>query len=215
MTLDKDQQIEHLQRTCNVLSNALKTVDHEVDRAAAKYLHPTVQTGYLKFADFLELLVREVRVQIRSEIKDERKIATALTKEMQARFEEKLEAKVESLLPVLKGKLSDYITLRVVVQKKATPNIPFARFAPSPTYYAMPIRGSVKQGLGVSPHKAYLDLREKLVLNIFDLGPSEFIHSMFQVKPTATLEKFEKGSLIVNDDLEGFKVEVRLFEEVA
>lgn len=223
MTLETDRDgeiIEHLrrenaslQRACDVLNNALKTVDFEVDKAARKYLSSTVQTGHLKFSEFMELLVREVKVTVKREIRNDSKVATALKKDARDLLETKMDAKIEALIPVLKGRLTDYITIRVVVLKKATPNIPFARYDPDDFFYAMPIRGSIKQGVGISPEKAYADLREKLVLNIFELGPKDFIHSLLMTKPPSTLTKFEEGRSLLMDDLEGFKVDVRFYEE--
>src|SRR5438128_1790638 len=103
MTTDKDQMIEHLQRRCSMMSNALRVIDEQVDYAAGKYLKSTVPEGKLKFAEFLDLLALEMRRHAREEIRAQKKAIDTLPGQVKARFQRMLEEKIESMLPTLKG----------------------------------------------------------------------------------------------------------------
>lgn len=213
MSLEQEQRIEHLQKTCNILSNALKTVDDNIERAAAKYLRSPIPKGRLKFADFMELLVLETRREVRSEIRRDKNMIDSLPEQVRRRLEEMLEKKVSEMLPKITGKISDYVTIPILIQPKSQPPLPFERYHPPAAYYAMPLRGDIKQVIAETPLAAYQGLRERLILELFSVGPSEMVRHLLQYKTLGTDTKYARATPFMTETVEGFTIVSKLLEE--
>lgn len=196
---DKDRQLEQLRQKIGKLHDIIQSIDSDVDRAAARYLQPLVPRGHLKFCDFLELLVKEVRRTEREQPRSDKAARGAITKELGRRIDEK----VDSLLPVLKGKISDYIRIPVLVrQQQKGPQILPLRFV------ACVLKGHVHNGRGDSPEAAYQDARDRLVSELFDLGPKAFA----QAGDPHLAREYAKAEPFLSEVIEGFTVEARIIK---
>lgn len=200
--ISKDQTIEHLRRQVNSLCVALQTIDNDVDRAAARYLNPTVPIGQLRFSQFLDLLVREIERSVSKKWRSKEKVRVwvkeALSNEMKDRFE----AAVKALMPSIQKNVSEYVTIPVLL-RAAKPKMGVV----IPPFMAVAIRTKTKHGRGDTLDHAYADLRERLALALIKAGPNALGH--FDQNEWV---RFEKATPYRADDLEGFKLEVRIEE---
>lgn len=204
--IDKDQQLEHLRRKVIQLSEALRTIDLAVDRAAAKYLRPVVEYGHLAFSEFLELLVAEIKHKVRDEMRDDRKIKNVLTKEIERRMEER----ILELLPGIKGKLSDYITIPVLVieeKKIVIPNHLGQSF--KTVCRALAVRGNIKYCDGATPEEAYAQLRERFAVEVFQIRKEDMLQRL-GVKDMELFRRFKSAEPFKTDEIEGYKIEARI-----
>lgn len=204
--IDKDQQIEQLKRKVLKLSEALRTIDLAVDRAAAKYLRPVVEYGHLEFSEFLDLLVAEIKHQVRDELKDERKIKNILTKEIERRMEER----ILELLPGIKGKLSDYLVLPVLIIEEKKIIIPNRLGQSFKTVCrALAVRGNIKYCDGATPEEAYAQLLERFAVEVFQLNKEDMLQRL-GVKDMELFRRFKDAEPFKTDEIEGYKIEARI-----
>jgi hypothetical protein len=194
------QKISRLQR-------ALEIVDRDVDRAAALYLSPVVERGYLKFCDFLKLLVTEIRRKTREEIVDKRQIRMLLHVELQRRIDQR----IEELLPVLKGNLARHLTLQALIMP-STKKIGLVGQVEVVGARTAVLRGTIGYGKGVTPEAAYNDLRERLVLALFADGPEQLLVKQLGVKNYDLARQFESARPYRMDEIEGFRLEARIID---
>lgn len=208
----KDRLIETLKSQLDSLGSTLRYIDADVDRAVAKYLNPTVPYGKLKFKDFIDLLVLEVKRSTRREMRQNTKFREELTDNVRKGFHKRLDMVVDSLLPEIKGKLSDYIKIKILLTCRKKNPIPFARNQEPPVWDAKPVRSTIKHGKGWTPEAAYDQFRERMILELFSLGTSDFAHALvhFDVGLDA---KFKVAKPFRTEVIEGYEVEVRIEEK--
>jgi hypothetical protein len=204
--IDNDQQAEHLRQKIARLEYALLTIDKDVDRAAAKYLRPVVEYGHLKFCKFVDLLAAEMKRRAKEELKDERKIQNVLTREIERRMEERITA----LLPAIKGKLSDYLTMQVLILNEHKIPVHEGHVTRYKTACrAFVIRGNIKHYDGGSPEEAYAHLREQITIELFQTTPETMFHRL-AVKDMELSKRFSEAEPFKTDDIGGYKIEVRI-----
>ena len=186
------------------MSNALATVDRDVDKAAAKYLRSTVPHGQLRFSEFLELLVREVKRSVNQEWGRESRFRLWFKKSLSKEIEERIEKRIDALMPAIQNQLSEYITIPVIL-RPAKPKMGLSL----PPFMAVAIRTKTRHGRGLTLDSAYAELKERLVLTLVKAGPEVLRH--FDQNEWV---RFEKATPYLEDRVEGFKINVRN-EEIA
>lgn len=212
--ISKDQTIEHLRKTVNSLRGALTTIDRDVDRAAAKYLDPTVPHGHLRFSQFLDLLVLETKRHFNrvSRSRASGKEESNLSVEVRKLMEEKIEERIAALLPEITIKIEEVIRIPVLIGKKKHPAILFRSPEAPPTFHAFPLRGYLKAGKGDSPENAYEELRENILFYLAQTTSREVFLKFLSAKHTELSSRFNAAKPFRLDEIGGFKVDVRIEE---
>lgn len=206
--IDKDQQLEQLKRKVRSLSHALSTIDKDVHRVADEYLHNVVEEGYLKFADFLKLLIAEIEERAKEEARILYKgnLKAFLTGEIERRIEEK----IIGLMPTIAGKLSDYINLPIlIIKEKKVLLANHLAFSQKVVCRALSIRGGVKSSDGATPEEAYAIMREKLAVDLFRRDKRDLIQHL-GIRDAELAKRFAKAEPFKTDEIEGYKIEVRI-----
>jgi hypothetical protein len=210
VTLEHDQKLEHLQRTVNTLGNALKTVDRDVEKAAAKYLRSTAPHGHLKFYQFLDLLALEMRREVRIEMADDLKKSKVRAQVLSDAVNQQIEARVTEMLPVLRAKVSEFIKLKVLILVKPDQKVTFRRGETPLLYKAVALRGTARQGLGYKPEDAYERLRENIVLDLAQANTTELVAKYLLVWHGNFFGPFEEGIPWRTDQIGDFQIDVRM-----
>lgn len=206
--IDKDKQIEQLKRKVSSLIHALSTIDKDVHRVAEEYLNYRADVGQLRFADFLKLLICEIeaRAEEKARLMYKGNLKAFLTNEVERRLEEKILA----LVPTIAGKLSDYITLQVLIIKEKNIVVPdHIGYNHKVVCRALSIHGNVKSADGATPEEAYAYLRERFAVELFRLDKKEMIKRL-GIRDTELLKRFNKAEPFMTDDIEGYKIDVRI-----
>lgn len=203
--LRQDQAGEHLRQQNASLRFAFETIDRDIARAAARYLSNVTDRRYLKFKDFLDLLVLEIRRQAIDELK-----AANLKKVASEEFQRKLEERIEGLMPTIEGRLSDYITLQVLVTHGAKKFNPKSGRVELIMPMARPVRGSFQAGHGQNPEAAYNAMRERLVLDLFEVGSDSILAAQLKRKDDPLSSLFAEAKPYRVEEIGGFTVEARI-----
>ena len=210
--ISKDQVIEHLrraladlQRKADVLSNALVTIDRAVDKAAMRYLSSTVPHGNLRFSEFLELLVCEIKRALNKKWGSRAEIRGWVKTAIKEDIEERIEKRIDSLMSSIKKKLSEYVTIPVLI-RPAKPRMG----QEIPPFAAMSVRGKIKHGRGQTPEDAYASLRERLILELSVAG-----YRILQSQDGNLVPIFQKSEPYLTEEIEGFKIIARIQKEGA
>lgn len=204
---DKDRLIEELERKVAHLTRALKHIDADVAGAARRYLRCN-PGGFLQFSEFLDLLVAEVKELVR-----DRNTNQAATRErLRELVRDRLEKETASLLPALKGRLSDYVTIQIVILEKTHQMQGHLLVKTEPFFKALSVRGELGYSLGRTPEEAWVEMRKQIACRIFSAN-QENIARQLSIRDFELSKRFEAGKPFMTDSLEGFNVEVRLVEK--
>ena len=202
-----DEQIQHLQHMVNQLKRGLNRVDQDVDNAARRYLKSTVPSGHLHFSDFLDLLVREIRREVRLEMKADEKLIQAAKKASTGLIAEKVEEIAASKLPALLYDVSKYVMVRALIVRYKTV-VPGT--APSSFYYhSLAVRGNVKHGYGLTEEEAWTSLKERISLKLAAENRKDVLEFLSSEHPLIE-ERFRSSPLWREDSIGEFKVQIRL-----
>lgn len=204
---DKDRQIEELERKVAHLGAALKSIDRDVASAAKKYLRCNAG-GVLDFAEFLDLLSAEVKEYVRGGNQSQ----AAMKAELREIVRERLEQETAALLPTLKGRLSDYVTLQIVILEKTHQMQGHLLVKTEPFWKALSVHGEMGHSLGRTPEEAWAEMRKQIACKLFSAGPENMVRQL-SIRDFELHKRFEAGRSFVTDELEGFKIEVRLVEK--
>lgn len=207
---DKDRRIAELEQKVAHLTAALRNIDFDVARAAKRYLRCS-PSGVIDFVEFLDLLVLEVR-----EVMRERRENQDATKEaLREIVRERLGQEMAKCLPALKGRLSDYLTLEVVILPKTHQMQGHLLVKTEPFFKALSVRGDkITPSIGRTPEEAWTEMRKRLACHIFGAGP-EMVPSLMAPRDWELAQRFQAGRPFLMDEIEGFKIEVRLVERAA
>lgn len=201
---DKDHLIEELEGKVAHLTRAMSHIDADVAGAAAKYLRRN-EGGFLEFSEFLDLLVAEVRDSER----EERGRHRALQASVRELVRERLEREVDALVPALKGRLADYVTLQVVILERGHAIKDHLLVKTEPYFKALSVRGDgISGSIGETPEAAYQEQRKKMACHFF--GAPDLMAKLMSPRNWELAKRFEIGKPFMTDDVGGFKVDVRL-----
>lgn len=192
-----------LERRVEHLSGIIRKIDIDVAQAAKKYLK-NVPAGTLEFTEFLDLLV----TQVREEFKDKALLKCTLRELVKDRLEEKL----QEFIPKLKGRLSDYLTLPIIILPKTYEIRDHLLIKTAPSYRAISVRGVALRSVGPTPEDAYQEIRKRVACQIFGSGAQETAKQL-SVRDWELAKKFEIAKPFLTDEIEGFKIEARLLSK--
>lgn len=207
--MSEDRTPEQLKAENVRLRVVLGHIDREMDRAAAKYLNSTVPRGHLRFQQFVNLLVLEVRRSIRLDLKEERE--SKLKVAMRGLIEAKIDERMMSLLPLMQAGIAKFVTIQVLIKAVEDPAIPYRKGAGPTKYRAIPLRGTSKYGHGGTAEDAYSKVRENLAIGL--LKASESRGEMVKFLTHEREEffyKYAQATPFRSDEIDGFKIESRL-----
>jgi hypothetical protein len=204
-----EESIEELRDENSRLRDVLYKIDSDIDRAAGRYLNPTVAHGRLQFRDFLGLLVLEIKRSERQDLKGEAK--QMMIEEIRRQIDER----AESLIPLLEIEVAKCIAIPVLIRFKGRPEVPFRKAAGPAKYQVVPLRGNAKSGRGSTPEEAYLKFRDSLTLALLKASESRktMVGFLLQENEGLGLE-YGQAEPFRSDEIHGFKVEVRLGKPV-
>jgi len=191
------ETISRLKRHIGKLHHALNTIDSDIDRAARKYINSTAPHGSLKFHDFLDLLVLEIKRKVIEENGCSLQLKGSIGKYVR----QMVEIKMAELLPTLKGKISDYIKIPILI----IPSNKRYQGNGAIKFQAMCLVGSIRHGGGDTPENAYKDLRDRIVIELLSKGPRDFLTRDMNQMPA-----YHKSPPFLTETLEGWTLEVRL-----
>jgi hypothetical protein len=183
------------------LRYALEVVDRDIDRAALRFLKSTVPHGKLKFSSFLELLELEMRRRYMDNRATPEGFKSYVTDTVWKLMHEKIDQVVAEMMPKLKGEVSNYVKLPVVIKKVMRMGTERKKLM----YQALSVKGMVKNGLGESPEAAYADLRDRLVV-LIKTNPVFAL-----VRDPMSMAIFNKSKAFAKEELEGWTLEARLW----
>jgi len=210
MSLEKDERIEHLQRQVNLLGNILRVIDQDVANAAKKYLKSTGPHNYLRMAEFIDLLALEMKREARDLPWNVDRLEKMRKEILTNEINDRIEQKILGLMPVLRSKVSEYITIQILIRGKDESYGPLLRGQSPKVYRASPLRGSVRGGLGHTPEEAYTSLRESMIIDLSLANTREKVAQFLSVTHNDLKAAYSVATPYRTDEIEGFKVEVRI-----
>ena len=185
----------------------IKHIDSDVAGAARRYLRAN-PGGALPFSEFLNLLVAEIRDQV----KDDFKNRPLMKERLLEIVGERLEREVVSMIPVLRGRLQDHLTMQVVILEKSHKLQGHLLVKTEPFWKALAVRGEMGHSLGLSPKEAWTEMRKQIACKLFGSSPEDLARQL-SIRDFELAKRFEAGKPYWTDHIEGFKGEVRLIEK--
>lgn len=211
MPATEDEQIHHLQSLVNQLKKALNRIDSDVKHAAKRYLRSEVPEGHLHFSDFITLLVRDVRHEVKQELGYEQKMVKAAKKAVLELAAERIEELAIQSLPAFSGAIEDYVKLRVLLVRRKTDKRPHENEGTSFHYQAISTRGEkLKQGHGKTQEEAWGDLRERIALELLKRDTPLKLFTFLSINQPLIEERFKLAAPWMTEEIGGFRVEIRL-----
>jgi len=202
----QDQSLEHLRQQVAKLTHALEIIDRDADRMAAKYLHSTVERGYLKFADFLELLVLEIRRDANTALTNTARFRHLMAREIELR----VKAELERRMPAVEGTLEQLLKIQAVVLPDRV-RLDREGTKKNTGMRAHLLCGNMKWGRGSTAEEAILDLKHRLTIELLSMkGDSHAMLSFFKARDRLMAEYFARATPHKVEEIAGFKVEVRI-----
>ncbi len=210
MPATEDEQIHHLQSLVNQLKKALHRIDSDVRHAAKKYVRE-VPEGHLHFSDFIALLVREIRQEIKRELCYEGKMLLTVKKAVRELAAERIEELAIQNLPAFSGEIEDYVKLPVLLVRSKDGKLPCENESMSVHYRAISVRGEkLKQGHGKTQEGAWEDLRERIALELLKRDSPLKLVSFLATNQPLIEERFKLAAPWKTEEIGGFKVEIRM-----
>ncbi len=211
MPATESEQIHHLQSLVNQLKKALNRIDSDVKHAAKRYLRSEVSDGHLHFSDFITLLVRDIRHDIKQELFYEDKLLKAARKAVRELAAERIEELAIQNLPAFSGAIEDYVKLRVLLVRRKADKRPHESEGTLFHYKAILTRGEkLKQGLGRTQEEAWEDLRERIALELLKRDTPLKLFSFLAINQPLIDERFKLAAPWRTEEIGGFKVEIRM-----
>ncbi len=193
--IGKVQRIEHLERECRELNEArviVKLVERDLRRAFKKHLKKEAPLR-LPLESMIELLWI-----VSQKIGYERGFKEAAAKILK----NNMGTLVAGALPHLKSKLQAVFPIPVLIK----PNDEMSLMK----YRAIALRGNVKQMRGTTPEDAYTNLKDSIASSIA-CHPESLVHK----NRTELVAEFKAAKPLFEDEIGGFRVEIRVSERVA
>lgn len=204
------------------LRRALASIDHEVDRAAGKWLHSTVPHGKLKFGEFLDLLALEIRRQLSEEHRIERhpsKVATKLMSKFKTMIDSRVEESVGRLVEQARGRMDECFRIKIILlpgRKVVSSRASLVTGESEIESYwrAVSIYGAGPERVAraKTPESACDQLQERLLLDFFRPSSIGNVMDLFRVRDNDIYDRWLKAKPFRADRLGSFHVDARIEE---